>query len=242
MDKKTKSILGKFDCAYDLFEKGTNPEIVENAYHEALKVGKKEGWYPALLVADEYVEEWLCDIQQSDETDREKWIANCSNNGKSILQKRYKEYLEYYGEDEIKGFIGDEEEGQVINSFTGYISFKTPEEIEEEVILLKIPVKNPWEIIAWLPLGGWNECPDVEEMMAITKYWYENYGAIPAVFTHDVMEFYVANPVNEEKALELAKEHFAFCVDRVDQGTQSGTLSEIAVGLPDSHVWYFWWD
>ena len=28
------------------------------------------------------------------------------------------------------------------------------------LILAKIPVKNPWEIFAYLPFGNWNECPD----------------------------------------------------------------------------------
>ena len=27
------------------------------------------------------------------------------------------------------------------------------------LILAKIPVKNPWEIFAYLPFGNWNECP-----------------------------------------------------------------------------------
>ena len=79
-------------------------------------------------------------------------------------------------------------------------------------------------------------------MISICKYWYEAYGAIPAVFTHDVMEFYAPKKLNGVDSLEVAKEHYAFCVDRVDQGTRTSTLSELAVGLQDSEVWYFWWD
>ena len=79
-------------------------------------------------------------------------------------------------------------------------------------------------------------------LCSICKYWYESYGAIPAVFTHDEMEFYVPQKLNGAVPLEVAKEHYAFCVDRVDQGTRTCTLSELAVGLKDSDIWYFWWD
>ena len=40
------------------------------------------------------------------------------------------------------------------------------------LILAKIPVKNPWELFAWLPFGNWNECPDTPELMAVAKYWF----------------------------------------------------------------------
>ena len=48
------------------------------------------------------------------------------------------------------------------------------------LILAKIPVKNPWEIFAYLPFGNWNDCPDTPDLMAAAKYWFEQYGAVPA--------------------------------------------------------------
>ena len=57
------------------------------------------------------------------------------------------------------------------------------------LILAKIPVKHPWEIFAWLPFGGWNECPDTPELMAAAKYWFERHGAVPAAMSHDELEF-----------------------------------------------------
>ena len=91
-------------------------------------------------------------------------------------------------------------------------------------------------------MGGWNECPAPEEMISICKYWYEKYQAVPAVFTHDVMEFYAPLRLNGVDSVEAAKEHYAFCPDRVDQGTRTYKLSELAAGLEGSQVWYFWWD
>ena len=57
------------------------------------------------------------------------------------------------------------------------------------LILAKIPVKNPWEIFAYLPFGGWNECPNTPELMAVAKYWFEQHGAVPAAMSHDELEF-----------------------------------------------------
>ena len=42
------------------------------------------------------------------------------------------------------------------------------------LILAKIPVKNPWEIVAYLPFGNWNECPDTPELMACLFYTSKN--------------------------------------------------------------------
>ena len=38
------------------------------------------------------------------------------------------------------------------------------------LILAKIPVKNPWEIFAYLPFGNWNECPNTPELMALPVF------------------------------------------------------------------------
>ena len=56
------------------------------------------------------------------------------------------------------------------------------------------------------------------------------------------MEFYAPQGLNGTDPMEAAKEHYSFCSDRVDQGTSSGKLSELAAGLKGSTVWYFWWD
>ena len=179
----------------------------------------------------------------SQDYDRDQIIASCGDNGKEILEERYQEYMEDLELDEEgqSDFIGNETEGEELHHFIGYCSF-SDRNLEADVLLLELPVRHPWEIIGYLPMGGWNECPAPEEMISICKYWYEKYNAIPAVFTHDVMEFYAPARLNGADSLEAAKEHYAFCVDRVDQGTQTYKLSELAAGLENSDVWYFWWD
>lgn len=241
MNEQTAKIMEYFECPKEVFEKGTDIEVVEKSYFAALEAGSKEGWQPALLLADEYAAEQIQYIKEKG-MDRDALIANCGKRGKEILQKRYAEYTEDYEEaGELEEYIGDVDDGDEICHFSGYVSFHDAV-CEEDVILLKIPVKEPWELMAWLPMGGWNECPSADEMIEVARYWYELYGAVPATFTHDVIEFYVDDCVDEDVSLELAKEHYAFCPDRVDQGTRTGTISEVAASLEVSNVWYFWWD
>ena len=242
MEESTKRIAERFQCRYTVFEKGTAPEPVEQAYRRALEAGRTEGFYPAIFLLDEYAVEWLEEVVSQD-YDRDEVIANCGDNGKEILEERYQEYMEDLELDEEgqEDFIGNETEGEELHHFMGYCSFSDGS-LEADVLLLELPVRHPWEIIGYLPMGGWNECPGPEEMISICKYWYEAYQAIPAVFTHDVMEFYAPAGLNGADSLEAAKEHYAFCVDRVDQGTRTYKLSELAAGLEGSDVWYFWWD
>lgn len=243
MKEEMKMLVEKFQCEYQIFEKETNPDELEKAYLAALREGSEKGYYPAILVVDEYVTDWLDYIFKED-YNQEAVIQACNDRGQELLQERFREYMEDYEEDyeaSLEEFIGKETEGDVLHHFSAYTSFQEYA-LAEDTLLLKIPVRNPWEIIAWIPMGGWNECPAPEEMISICKYWYEAYGAIPAVFTHDEMEFYAPKKLNGADSLEVAKEHYAFCVDRVDQGTRTGTLSELTAGLEDSDRWYFWWD
>ena len=199
--------------------------------------GKKEGFTPVILADDEDLNLWFDNVQ---DYSKEEELAKELRNGKEILEERFKEYTEDISEDWINEVSNenwaDEFDGDgSINEFT-FLDVK-------EIVLFEVPTKNPWEVIAWFPMGGWNECPWVDDMMAISHYWYEKYHAFPAVITRDVLQYFVENPVdNEEEALELAKEHYAFCTDRLDQGTASGTINEVADSLIDSKVWFFWWD
>lgn len=136
--------------------------------------------------------------------------------------------------------LGEMAGGQAIDRFCGYWDYSTKKTYP--LVLAEIPVSRPWEIFAWLPFGGWNECPDTPELMAVSKYWFELYGAVPAVITHDVLEYSLPAPVGDDAAVKLALEHYAWCPDVVDQGSEDGTVGTLADTLRQSTIWYFWWD
>ena len=90
-------------------------------------------------------------------------------------------------------------------------------------------------------MGGYNACPFPIEQVAVAKYWYEKYGAVPAVITYDTIEFYVERPVQTlEETKKLAMEHYAFCDDVVYQCYC--TFESLADALYKNIQWYFWWD
>ncbi len=242
MNDITKSIVEKVGCPYQVFEKGNPPKKVQDAYLAALEKGKKEGFTPVLVVSDDTLEEWLGILADEDYV-KEEVLAEVTGRGEEILESRWAEYTGYCEEDgiDMEELEGEVDGGDALPALSAFLEFDEDE--IQETILFEIPVANPWEVIAWVPMGGWNDCPPADEMMEVCKYWYEKYQAVPAVISHDVMEFYVGREIEaEDEAMELAKEHYAFCPDRVDQGTETGTIGEVAGSLMQSKVWYFWWD
>lgn len=250
----TQAILNSINCpSYQVFTSEHTANEVEEAYHEAAKRGKSEGFTPLLVISSDTLAETL-EYLDKDSYSKEKVIGQPQMDVKKMLMERYEEIVESYqevdeeelrenwyaetGEDLDESFEGF---GEEITEFSSIESF-TDDGINE-TILLEIPVKNPWEVIAWVPMGGWNECPAAEEMMEVCRYWNQKYGAVPALVSSDTLEFVLEEPVaDEEMAMQAAKEHFAFCIDRVFQGTETETMAELASCIRKSKYWFFWWD
>lgn len=247
----TQKIIDKVNCPYQIFTENSTVEELQNVYTQAVIEGKKKGFVPILVVSDDTLAEWL-EILEDEKYSKEKILSQEQKNAKEILRERFQEYIEGYTDDTkeketfqkdnmpLSEFMGEKADGETLLRLSSFINYEGD---IQETILFKIPVKYPWEVIAWIPMGGWNECPDASEMMEICRYWYEKYGAVPAVISHDTLEFAVEKLTDcKENAWELAKEHYAFCPDRVDQCTRNGTIGEVADCISKSTVWFFWWD
>lgn len=75
------------------------------------------------------------------------------------------------------------------------------------------------------------------------RYWLEQYGAVPAVITHDVLECALPAPVPEDQAMELA--HGTVRVlSRCRGPGAGGRLHRLAGRYPSASrtKWFFWWD
>ena len=232
--EQLKEYLG---CPCTYFPPMADDQPIMAAYRQARVHGEKEGFLPMLVAVDELLLECLEDAEQV----RAELLAAPLESGEEFLQKWLKEIKEELGEDEPdywEQLMGEVSDGEGIDSFLSLRDFNGKKTVP--VVLAEIPIKNPWEVFAWLPFGGWNECPANEEHMAVAKYWFEKYGAIPALMTHDVLEYSLPAPVSQERAMEVAWEQFTYCSDIVEQGV--GTIGRLADGLTKSHYWYFWWD
>ena len=80
-------------------------------------------------------------------------------------------------------------------------------------------------------------------MPLTAKHWYEKYGAIPIVLSHDELEMSVPKPVPMNETVGLAQELYAVCPDVIDQSSEDeATVGRLADSLRQSKIWYFWWD
>jgi hypothetical protein len=101
---------------------------------------------------------------------------------------------------------------------------------------------DDWTTIpAHLHYGGWNACPQPEYHVAALRSWRDRYAAELVGLSFDRMDLRVARrPQTRSEALDLAREHYIYCNDIVDQGL--GTLSKLAACLMANDWWEFWWD
>ena len=253
-----KAMMEYLDCECTYFPSMKDDDPIMAAYSYAKRDSAQEGFVPVLIKADDEVL-WECLIMNSDPDNdgaddytfdpdkvavyRKKMLSAPIWDGKAVLEEligQRKEEAEDDDMDWVEEILGEMEGGDDNDRFSSYWDDDT--EMTYPLILAKIPVKNPWEIFAYLPFGNWNECPGTEELMAAAKYWFERYGAVPAAMSHDELEFLLPAPVPEEKAMDAAVELYGFCPDVIDQGPEDATVGALADVLRQSTVWYLWWD
>ncbi|WP_059171675.1 DUF4253 domain-containing protein [Bacillus sp. FJAT-27445] len=230
-----EEIKAKVGCDCLVIEEKDAANVMEK-YHQVLKEGKKQGYTPLIIIPSAMmVDIFDAEADKGYPTDdREAIIKKAKEiDPKDLLKRLLDEVMPIDEDDDITGEFSIEEQK------SHFLSIE--EGINKKLIIAKIPTAKPWEVAAWVPMGGFNECPMPEEQVALFKYWYEKYGATPALVDADVWELFVENPPKtQKKSEELAWEQFGFCSDIVWQGV--GTVNALAGTLIYSPTWYFWWD
>lgn len=235
IEEQVEQLKQYLDCPCTYFPPMADDKPIMDAYRQARDRGEKEGFVPMLVVVDELLLECfaICGEGKTPAQLRQELLAAPLGSGKEFLKKWRQDWIEELEED-----ADEEDEDQDTDRFLSCWGYSGKSTVP--LILTELPVRRPWEVFAYLPFGGWNECPCNEEHMAVAKYWFEEYGAVPAVMTHDVLEYDLPAPVPPEKVKELAAEQVAYCSDVVLQGV--GTVGRLADILAQSNHWYFWWD
>ena len=250
-----QAIMEYLDCECTYFPSMKDDDPIMAAYGYAKRDSAQEGFVPVLIKADDetLLECLVMNADPKNEADiyefdlktvteyRKKMLSNPIKDGKAVLEELTGQRKEEAEDDDMdwdEEVLGEMEGGEPNDRFSSYWDDDT--EMTYPLILAKIPVKNPWEIFAYLPFGNWNECPNTPELMAAAKYWFEQYGAVPAAMSHDELEFLLSAPVPKEKAMDTAVELYGFCPD-LDQN-EDGSIGSLADALWQSIVWYFWWD
>ena len=225
---------------FRVLDPALSPEEVVKLYARELSRGRRESYTPLLLPEDEALADHL-DALTAAGFDFQAEVQNIGGDGQKGLRERLAALEDKPAPETAAG----EGETSASDSTDSGVFLSIMDLIEYEVkplALLKLPTLDPWKSVVCVPFGGWGICPAPEEMGAVCRYWYEKHGAVPAVISHDSVEFLLPNPVPEDQAGDTAREHFALCPERVYQCTDSGTVEELAKSLAASRLWDFWWE
>ena len=249
------ALMEYLDCECTYFPSMKDDDPIMSAYSYAKRESVKEGFVPVLIKADDetLLECLVMNADPKNDADiyefdlravteyRKKMLSAPIKDGKAVLEELIGQRKEEAEDDDMdwdEEILGEMEGGYDNRRFSSY--WNSDNNMTYPLILAKIPVKNPWEIFAYLPFGNWNECPDTPDLMAVAKYWFEQHGAIPAAMSHDELEFELPTPISKERAMEVTVEQYGFCPD-LDQN-EDGSIGSLADVLWQSTVWYFWWD
>lgn len=253
VEEQVISKMQELACCHTTFYDSTDPVRIEEAYKEAVERGEREGFFPVLLVLVDNIKDIILHqfgvkdgkngIDMEKVQMRRQELMYSTESGKDWLDVRLRELQKGF-KTESPDFYRMDVLGEYTNNGTGQKSFSSIINYQTErtypLLLAEVPVKQPWQILAWFPNGGGSNRPKAEHLVSVAKYWYEKYGAVPAVICDGILEFAVPQPVSEEESLPLAEEHYAFCTDIVDENL--GTINALADVLRKSTVWLFWTD
>lgn len=242
--ENAQRIIDFLGCRCEYFPPSANDKKLINKYFAVSAKCLQEGCTPVIINPDDVLTDHLTSIVlegKSPQQFREELLSKSSEGGKQLIEDLIGERNEEMAEDGFSEaeIIGEITGGEAVCSFAGHQNYHDGS--ITETILAYIPTAKPYEVFAWLPFGGWNDCPDAEDMIKVARYWYEKHSAVPVVISHDTLEFICrSRPHKKEAALALAKEQYALCPDIVDQGIE--TVGALADTLMQSTVWFFWWD
>jgi len=241
--KRTEIEYAGLNC---VVVEGKNAENIMELFQQMQAEGEREGYCPLIILRDEQtsggrsvLDEWL-EMQAEDYGSLTEYTQLLLSEYKDIEAEDYFDtkselYLEYiqWENGEGQSYITGNPDVEPQNEL--YISYV------EDIYIAKVPTDKPYEVLAYIPMGGYNDCPPTQEHMAIAKKWYEEYGAVPCAVSYDIVQYYLDIPVTEDAALEkLKKEQFIYCYDIVLQGV--GSIENLMRSLDGSRFWFFWWD
>ena len=239
--ENAKFIMDYLGCECRYFPAGKPAQLIQSSYEEAFAGMGMDKITPLLITVDDLL---VTDIKsksepgESAEQRRARILSAASGEASDWFMEKLTEMKESLGDYWNEITAETDFTGTGTTRLSSFVDFSTQK--PGEVILARIPTDKPWEVFAWLPFGGWNECPMPEEHVMLSRYWYQKFGAVPAAVSHDILEF-AAQPVHDRSAaVGLALEQYAYCPDIIDQGMQMvGVLADV---LTKSSVWSFWWD
>ncbi|MFI6565483.1 DUF4253 domain-containing protein [Streptomyces sp. NPDC050534] len=114
----------------------------------------------------------------------------------------------------------------------------------EEPRLALVPARRSADIptaIGWM--GPANHENDTARLSAVLRSWEDRFGIRVVALGFDTLLVSVAAPPTTlAEAEALAAEHYAFCPDTIDQGSDPAFTAHAGRQLLNRPAWRFWWD
>lgn len=105
------------------------------------------------------------------------------------------------------------------------------------LVFVKIPVKESWKALAWIPIVAFNWCPDTFHQIALAKGLYELFDARILYIGSCDLAYYIPNPLVKREDIEQTA-RIMMAADQDFYQEFEYSVERIA----GSHVWYMWWD
>lgn len=214
----------------------TDEKTVLDFYDKKKEEGLKKGFTPIIIeediagIMEENIKFMLEDYNSFD-----NFINECLKGYKNFNINNFFSDRELYYDEQEKFEVLD---GDSIYKFNGILNFN---DNVKKIYLAEIPTVNPYEVMAYIPMGGFGECPDNITHVAIAKLWYNEYKAVPFAVGSDGLIFKCDKIIKNEEALEkLALEQYLYCGNIIWQGVE--TLNNLKNALSDALYWHFWWN
>ncbi len=100
----------------------------------------------------------------------------------------------------------------------------------------KILTDNPWEILAWIPMGGFNWCPPAEYHIVVARELYKEYGAQLMYVGYDTLKFWMKNPIMDQKG-----PHKLLKIMRIALPDEYPSYESLADDIIGSYILHMWW-
>ena len=216
-------------------------EAAFEAWKRLAEASRGNGYWPLILGPETDAAQWPRQPREEREASAAEAIADADGVDLSSFMLRGADEVD----EEFDGSVVDEGEwpdaGEVEPQSAPSAVADHKQRPHARVAIGLFRADEPWQALARLGFGGWNDCPETAGHVARHRDWQARYGAVPCAATGDTLECLVASPPTTRKAaMKLAREHYFYCYDIVEQGT--GDLATLAATLLKAPVWYFWWD
>lgn len=255
-----RNLLDAMDCEYIALQSDGWEEHVK-LYLEHVELGQKKGYSPVffernMTLSDHYFSRWNIPVSDDAYETLRKMIiskANAHNYDywyERILNDYMLDVYDKNDEDDLaSGMRILELEGD--SYYNDLFEKADPDtwllddeyvreplaDIDRDSVLALIPTEKPYELLAWIPIGGFNWCPLPEYQMAFAKHLFECYGARLMEISDVSMDYYVPNALtNIQDVINVSRDLITFDDDWYED------MSVAPENIYGKRRWHLWWD